>query len=153
MLKTQDEKDRLTEILLYYYFTRQDPAVMRKAEFWTMIQAICMTYGVDSNSIAKATRVLMAEDNRPTEEEGYYLLAGIGLTVRPLRAISGIYWQKQKAFAEKFEKSGPPTIRRRINDPAMRYNIRTFLTSLYGAIGVFSNMTLHTLVDGPKMDS
>jgi hypothetical protein len=95
----------------------------------------------------------MSEDNAPSEEEGYYLLSGIGLTVRPLRAMSGIYWQKQKAFAEKFGKSGFPIIKRRITDPAMRYNIRSFLTALYGAIGVFSNMTLRTLEEGLKMDS
>ena len=150
-LTTQDEKDRLVEILLYYYFNKQSEETLKKPEFWGMVRSICMVYDVDATKVGMASRVLMDERNRPTDEEAYYLLSEIGLTVRPIRAMTGIYWQKQKALRLEFEANGNPIVTRKLVDPTMRYHAKNFVIAMYRAIGVFSNMTLRTLEQGLKI--
>jgi len=132
-----DEKDRLFEILLYLYFTNFSEKTTAKAEFWNTINSLCTMFGISSTAIARSIRILMASENIPQDDETYYLLDKLGLTVRPIRKISGIYWQKQKAFAETF-KTTPPTIHRRIVDVVLKKNVRDFILAIYQFTGIFS---------------
>lgn len=132
-----EEQDRLFEILLYLYFTNFSSELSSKAEFWTTIKAICLTFGISEMSISRAIRILSANENVPQDEETYYLLNKLGLTVRPIRKISGIYWQKQKEFERKFESS-TPTIHRRITDVVLKRNIRNFIQAVYQMAGIFN---------------
>lgn len=134
---TQEENDRLIEILFYLYFDNKDSKILSSNLFWSSIKAICTLYNINDRSIVQAVRILMADENRPDDKETYYLLSKIGLTVRPIRNISGIYWQKQKAFAEEFEKI-PPIIKRRLTDVVYKKSIRDFVYAMYDLNGIFS---------------
>ena len=140
----EEEKDRLIEILVFLYFNDKPAEVLGKAEFWNAIKNICDVYRIHSISISNAVRILMTEENRPQDEEIYYLLNKMGLTVRPIHKISGIYWQKQIEFAKKFETSSP-VIKRRIYDPVIKKNIRDFLFALYDVLGIFSYVDIKLL--------
>jgi hypothetical protein len=135
---TQIEKDRLTEVLFYLYFDRKDEAILSNIDFWNTINSLCKIYNVDGTQVSRAARILFAEENRPTEFEMWYLLNKLGISVRPIRKISGIYWQKQKHYAETVAKYGTPTIRRCITDAAMKKNIRDFIVALVEMFGTFS---------------
>ena len=128
---TKEEKDRLIEIIFYLYFETKSEEVVSKKDFWEFINSVCKLYSIDSIAIAKAVRILMAEENAPEEEETYYLLHNAGLTVRPIRKLTGIYWQKQKAIEEKLSKT-PITVHRRINDVIVKAHIKLFLDAMYG---------------------
>jgi hypothetical protein len=138
MTFTQIEKDRLTEILFFLYFDNQDEEHLANIDFWNTISSLCKVYNVDSAQVSRAARILFADENRPSEFETWYLLDKLGVTVRPLRKISGIYWQKQKHFAETVEKYGPPTLKRRISDAAMKQNVHAFLIALVDMFGTLS---------------
>lgn len=138
MAFTQIEKDRLTEILFFLYFDNQDEKHLANIDFWNTISSLCKVYNVDSAQVSRAARILFADENRPSEFETWYLLDKLGVTVRPLRKISGIYWQKQKHFAETVEKYGPPALKRRISDAAMKQNVRAFLIALVDMFGTLS---------------
>ena len=142
---SQEEKDRLIEILFYLYFDNKDSKILSSNLFWTTIKSICTLYGINDRAIVQAVRILMAEENRPQDKETYYLLSKIGLTVRPIRNISGIYWQKQKAFAEEFEKT-TPTITRRLTDVIYKKSIRDFLFAMYDLNGVFNYIDKEVLL-------
>jgi hypothetical protein len=140
---TNDEKDRLVEILFYMFFDTKDSEQLSDRNFWTAINSICQMYNIDSVNITKAVRALMAEDNQPQEDEIYYLLHSIGLTVRPIRRLSGIYWQKQKAIEDKLSKN-PITIKRKINDIVVKRNMRDFLIAMYKLFGCLSDIDCET---------
>lgn len=135
---TQIEKDRLTEVLFFLYFDKKDENLLGNTDFWNTVNSLCKVYNVDSAQISRAARILFAEENRPTEFEMWYLLNKLGVSVRPIRKISGIYWQKQKHYAETVAKYGTPTIRRCITDAAMKKNIRDFLIALVEMFGILS---------------
>ena len=135
---TQIEKDRLTEVLFFLYFDRKDEKLLGNTDFWNTVNNLCKVYSVDSTQVSRAARILFAEENRPTEFEMWYLLNKLGVSVRPIRKISGIYWQKQKHYAETVAKYGTPTIRRCITDAAMKKNIRDFLIALVEMFGILS---------------
>lgn len=140
---TNDEKDRLVEILFYMFFDTKDSEQLSDKNFWTTINSICQMYNIDSINITKAVRILMAEDNQPKEDETYYLLHSIGLTVRPIRRLSGIYWQKQKAIEDKLSKN-PITVKRKINDIIVKRNMRDFLIAMYKLFGCLSDIDCET---------
>lgn len=142
----QEENDRLIEILFYLYFDNKDPKILSSNLFWNSIKSICMLYNINDRSVIQAVRILMADENRPEDKETYYLLNKIGLTVRPIRHISGIYWQKQKAFAEEFEKT-PPIIKRRLNDVVYKKSIRDFVYAMYDMNGIFSEVSLKDIME------
>ena len=143
---TQEENDRLIEILFYLYFSNKDPKILSSNIFWSTIKAICTLYEINDRAIVQAVRILMADENCPQDKETYYLLNKIGLTVRPIRNISGIYWQKQKAFAEEFATT-PPTITRRLTDVIYKKSIRDFVYAMYDLSGIFNEVSLKDIME------
>lgn len=147
---TQIEKDRLTEVLFLLYFDRKDEKLLGSMDFWNTIHSLCKVYDIDGSQISRAARILFADENRPTEFEIWYLLNKLGVSVRPIRKISGIYWQKQKHFAETVDKYGTPTIRRCIVDAAMKKNVKNFLAALvemFGTLSAIEGKFLDTFFD------
>ena len=142
---TTEEKDRSVEILFYLYFNNFETEMLGKSEFWITIQNLCKIYNIDSLAVSKAVRLLLIPENIPTDEETYYLLNQLGLSVRPINKISGIYWQKQIQFQENFNAGLIPTIRRRITDIVMKRNIRDFILALYNLFGIFNNIDMKLL--------
>lgn len=140
---TNDEKDRLTEILFYMYFNNKDSEQLSDRNFWNAINSICQMYNIDSVNITRAVRTLMSEENQPTDEETYYLLHSIGLTVRPIKRLSGIYWQKQKAIEEKLAKH-PITVKRKIDNVIIKRNMRDFLIAMYKLFGCLADIDSET---------
>ena len=134
---TAAEQNRLSEILLYCYFNQIDEKVFGTAAFWNTIKGICDTFGIDSISISKSFRMLMVDTNRPTDLETWYLLDKTQHSVRQIRNISGIYWQKQKKLLEEVEHVGVPAVKPKISDPVMRKNIKDFVFAIYGICGIF----------------
>lgn len=141
---TQEEKDRLIEILFYLYFDNKDAKILTNNLFWALIKSICALYNINDRAIVQSVRILTASENRPEEKETYYLLNKLGLSVRPIRSISSIYWQKQKAFEKEFETS-PPVIKRRLNDVIYKKNIRDFIYAIYNINGIFNEVSLKDL--------
>ena len=143
---TQEENDRLIEILFYLYFNNKDSKLLSSNLFWTVIKSICTLYNINDRAVIQSIRILMADENCPQDEETYYLLSKIGLSVRPIRNISGIYWQKQKAFAKNFEKSAP-IIKRRLNDVIYKKSIRDFVYAMYNINGIFNEVALKNIIE------
>lgn len=142
---TQEENDRLIEILFYLYFDNKDTKILSSNLFWATIKAVCTLYNINDRAIVQAVRILMADENKPEDKETYYLLSKIGLTVRPIRHISGIYWQKQKAYNEEFVTS-PPTIKRRLTDVIYKKSIRDFVYAMYDLNGIFNEVSLKEIM-------
>ena len=142
---TVEEKDRLAEILLYYYFINWDDKAFQKTTFWIMIKTVCEFYDIDSISISKAVRILLAKENAPTDLETYYLLSKIGVTVRPLYKTTKIYWAKQIEFDKQIKDGFVPTIKRRITDIVMKKSIRDFIFAMYNISGIFSILDYNLL--------
>lgn len=135
---TQIEKDRLTEVLFYLYFNNKDDTVVRNAYFWNMINDLCKLYEIDATQISKASRILFSPENVPTEFEIWYLLNKLEVSVRPIKKISGIYWQKQKHFAETVDAYGAPKITRRVADVSTRHAIKSFIAAVREMFGGFA---------------
>lgn len=144
---TQIEKDRLTEVLFYLYFDKKDDKIIADANFWHTINDLCKVYNIDSLQVSRAARILFAEENKPTEFEMWYLLNKLGVSVRPIRKLTGIYWQKQKHFEEEVAKHGAPKISRKITDAAIKQNIRDFLIALLEMFGTMS------VIEGKFLDA
>ena len=144
---TPEEKDRLVEVLLYLYFNNLDSKIIEKEEFWKSIKNICELYRIESLAISKSVRILLAPENMPREDEVYYLLNKMGLSVRQIKNISGIYWQKQKKFDELFKNSSTPVVKRRILDIVIKKNIRDFFIALYNVLGIFGYIEKNILED------
>jgi hypothetical protein len=145
---TQIEKDRLTEILFYLYFDKKDETVLENANFWHCINDLCKVYNVDSLQVSRAARILFADENKPTEFETWYLLHKLGVSVRPIRKLSGVYWQKQKQFNDEVELKGvKPTIKRCITDAAMKKNIKDFIVAILDMFGTLS------VIEGKFLDA
>ena len=143
---TATEKNRLSEILLYYFFEDKDK-VLGEQSFWKMIENLCLTYGVDSLCVSKAIRILMSDNNAPQDAETYYLLDKIGAPVRAINKMTGIYWQKQVNLREKFEKEGAPEIKPRITDIVMRRAVKDFIYAIVQLYGVFGYLDIRCLKD------
>ena len=137
---TQEENDRLIEILFYLYFNNKDPKILSSSLFWNSIKSICTLYNINDRAIVLAVRIIMADENCPQEDETYYLLSKMKLTVRPIRKISGIYWQKQKALQERFDKGMIPKITRRMTDVIYKKSIRDFIYAMYDMNGIFNEI-------------
>lgn len=146
---TQEEKDRLIEILVYHYFNDKKVEVLQTQSFWTMINTLCQVHKVDPLSISKSIRILSAKENTPEEEEEAYLFGSIGMTVRPIYKVSGVYWQKQKELREKFMTT-PPTVRRRILDIVMKKSLRDFLFAMYDMFGILNWVDIRLLEEAIK---
>lgn len=140
-----EEKDRLVEILFYLYFNNFPEKYAGSAEFWNLIRAICAMYRISDMAIIKAVRIVMADGNQPQDEETWYLLNQLGMTVRPMRKISGVYWQKQKEFSERYSDGSKPSIRRRITDVVMKKSMRDFIFAVYETLGIFTQVDLSLL--------
>lgn len=134
-----EENDRLIEILFYLYFNNKDPKILSSNLFWSVVKSICALYGINDRAIVQAVRILMADENSPKDNETYYLLDKVGLSVRPIRHISGIYWQKQKAFTEEF-KLNTPVIMRKVPDVIYKKSMRDFLYAIYDFTGIFNEI-------------
>lgn len=131
------EQHRLAEVLLYCYFNRMDADVFGTASFWNAMRDICETFGIDNVAVSKGLRILMVDTNRPTDLETWYLLDKTQHSVRQIKAISGIYWQKQKRLLEEVRSLGAPKPQPRITDPVMRKSIKDFAFAIYGICGIF----------------
>lgn len=142
---TAEEKDRCVEVLFYLYFNNVNENVLGKATFWNTINNLCQIYDIDSLSISKAIRILLISENIPSDKEMYYLLNKLGLTVRPLNKISGVYWQKQVKFQEEITAGKIPTIHRRITDIVMKRSMRDFIYAMYNFFSIFSNIDITLL--------
>lgn len=142
---TAAEQNRLAEVMLYCYFNQMDGNVFGTASFWNAIRDVCETFGIDSVAISKSFRLLMVDTNRPTDLETWYLLDKTQHSVRQIRNISGIYWQKQKKLLEEVEHVGLPAIQPRIHDPVMRKSIKDFVFAMYGICGIFQFTDVKTL--------
>ena len=136
---TLEETDRLYEVLFYLYFNNQDSKMLSSGLFWQTIKDICVLNNINDRAVTQAVRILMADENCPQDKETYYLLSKLGLTVRPIRRISGIYWQKQKAFAEEFETM-TPVIKRRLTDVVYKQSIREFIEAIYKISGILAEV-------------
>ena len=112
--------------------------VLSKSEFWLTINNLCKIYNIDNLAISKAIRILLSHENIATDEEMYYLLDSLGLTVRPINKISGIYWQKQKDYKTEILKGNKPIIRRRITDIVIKRSMRDFLNAIYNFFSIFN---------------
>ena len=132
---TLEEKDRDIEVLIYLYFSNQASIT---ASFWATIKTLCELNTINYNHIVKAVRTLCMEENVPKDKETYYLLGTqLHITVRPLRKMSGIYWQKQKEYAKEFE-THTPIVHRTSVDVAMKNSMRKFLAALNDFFGILS---------------
>lgn len=139
---TLEEKDRAVEVLIYLYFSNQASVT---AEFWTTIKSLCELNKINYTHIVKAVRSLCMEENVPNDKETYYLLGmQLHMTVRPLRKMSGIYWQKQKEYAKEFE-THTPIVHRTIVDIAMKNSMRAFLGALNNFFGILSYVDKNSL--------
>lgn len=137
---TPAEKYRLYEILFYLYFNRQDDTTITNQNYWNLIKSICDFYGVNMALVSKALRILSNEDNKPNELEIVYLLNKAGVSVRPLNKISGIYWQKQKAYLEEIASKGVPYVFPRITDTPTKVNIDSFIKAMYNIGSIFNTL-------------
>jgi hypothetical protein len=81
---------------------------------------------------------LSNDDNKPNELEIVYLLNKAGVSVRPLNKISGIYWQKQKAYLEEIASKGVPYVFPRITDTPTKVNIDSFIKAMYNIGSIFN---------------
>ena len=144
---TNIEKDRLLEVLFFLYFNNKNTKMIGSKNFWNAILNVCVLYNIDNISISKAVRILTAVENRPNEREIYYLLNKLGLSVRPINKISGIYWQKQVKYNKEFEEGNLPKIRNRVLDVVMKRSIRDFIFAIYDFIGIFNCIDLKILED------
>jgi hypothetical protein len=135
---TPAEKYRLYEILFYLYFNRQDDTTITNQNYWNLIKSICDFYGVNMALVSKALRILSNDDNKPNELEIVYLLNKAGVSVRPLNKISGIYWQKQKAYLEEIASKGVPYVFPRITDTPTKVNIDSFIKAMYNIGSIFN---------------
>ena len=142
---TAAEQHRLSEVLLYCYFNQMDEKVFGTAAFWNTIKGICETFGIDTIAISKGFRILMVDTNRPTDLETWYLLDKTQHSVRQIRNISGIYWQKQKRLLEEVQSMGVPAVRPRILDAVMRKHIKDFVFAVYSICGIFQFTDAKTL--------
>lgn len=142
---TQEENDRLIEVLFYLYFNNKDSKILSSNLFWNAIKATCMLYNINDRAVVQSVRILMTDENCPQEEETYYLLSQIGLTVRPIRKISGIYWQKQKTLQQKFYLGTLPKITRRLTDVVYKKSIRDFIYAMYDMNGIFSEVQMNLI--------
>lgn len=137
---TAEERDRCVEVLFYLYFNNVNEKVLEKADFWTTINNLCKIYDIDSLSISKAIRILLVQENIPTDKEMYYLLNQIGLTVRPLNKISGVYWQRQVKFQKEIESGDLPVFHRKIVDVVMKRSMRDFIFAMYDFFSIFGSI-------------
>jgi hypothetical protein len=133
----QEELDRLYEVLVYLYFDKLDDELVKNPNYWTGIRNLCISFKISDICLMKAVRILLIPDNIPTEIEMYYLFDKIGLTVRPIRKISGIYWQKQKEY-KTILKDKTVAVSRKILDPAMKNTLKGFVSLIYKISGIFS---------------
>ena len=135
---TIEEKDRFDEILLFYFFNDKNEKILSKATFWNVINNLCQANDIEGVMISRAIRILLCDENIPTEVETFYLFNKAGFTVRPINQITGIYYQKQTKHLEDFNAGKLPKITRRITDIVMKKSIRDFIYVLYEFLGIFT---------------
>ena len=57
--------------------------------------------------------------------------------------MTGIYWQKQVALNDTLNKSGAPSIKRRITDVIMRNSLKEFVHAMYDIFGVLHEIDVN----------
>lgn len=140
---TDIERDRLYEIVFFQYFNNKTEEQLQNPKFWASINAICESYDIDSVQLTKIIRILTNADNAASELETYYLLTKAGLSVRKINRMTGIYWQKQVALNDTLNKSGAPSIKRRITDIIMRNSLKEFVHAMYDIFGVLHEIDVN----------
>lgn len=140
------EENRLTESLFYLYFSNRNEKETSTTEFWSMVKSICTIYGINNLLIITSLRKLMESVNKPTDEEMMYLFTQTKLSVRDINNISGIYWQRQKKYIEKF-KTNTPKINPRITDVLAQKAMRQFINAVYNIAGIFRIIDKNFLKD------
>ena len=140
------EENRLTESLFYLYFSNRNEKETSTTEFWSMVKSICTIYGINNLLIITSLRKLMEPINKPTDEEMMYLFTQTKLSVRDINNISGIYWQRQKKYIEKF-KTSTPKINPRITDVLAQKAMRQFINAVYNIAGIFRIIDKNFLKD------
>ena len=131
------EKARTVEILFYLYFNQQEEQVLQNIGFWKFLEYFCNLYNINYLAVVNSMRSLIKPENAPTELEIKYLLSKLGVTVRPLSKVSGIYWQKQKKIDEIIETKGVPNIVPKLTDPLHKNAVIAFITYFYKMSGIF----------------
>lgn len=140
MKLTSEQKDRLVEVLLYYYFSDKDEKTLANPAFWNVINNLCVLNDINGTMISRAVRILICDENQPTEEETYYLLDSIGFSVRDINKMTGIYYQKQTKFKTDFLAGKVPKIQRRVSDIVMKKSMKDFILATYDFMGVFTHV-------------
>lgn len=131
------EKARTIEILFYLYFNKQEEQTLQDIKFWKFLESFCAVYNINYLAVVNSMRTLIKPENAPTEIEIKYLLSKLGISVRPLSKVSGIYWQKQKKIDEIIANSGVPKIVPKLLDPLHKNAVVAFITYFYQVSGVF----------------
>jgi hypothetical protein len=137
---TPIEEARLYEIIFYLFFNDKSDEMVKNENFWNFIKSLCALYNLNYDIIVRNLRILLKDENAPSEKEIVYLLNKTGVTVRPMVKISRIYWQKQKKILEDIIASGPPEIKQYIFDPVSKIQIKEFVKAFYNVAGIFSNL-------------
>lgn len=146
------EKARTSEILFYLYFNKQKEETLQDLNFWKFLESFCKVYNINYLAVINSMRTLLKPENAPTDLEIKYLLSKLGVTVRPLSKISGIYWQKQKKLDEIITISGAPTITSKLTDPLHKNAVIAFITYFYQVSGVFRYLDYNIVEEVLKND-
>lgn len=141
---TDIEKDRFYELIFYQYFNNRDPEQVQNPAFWKTVNTICEAYDIDPVQITKAIRLLSNLDDAAEDIEVYYLMNAAGLSVRKINRITGIYWQRQTALADKIALDGPPKIRRRVTDIITKNSLKEFIHAVYDVFGVLCDVDMRS---------
>lgn len=141
---SKDELNRLTEVLFSIFFQSKSTELLRNPKFWEMIKTICETYEIDAILVSKAARILLTSENIPSEKEMWYLLSKI-CSVREIKRLTGIYWQKQIKYQEEIENDSTFSVKPKIHDLAMRVSMRSFIDAVYDTLGVLDAIKLDDL--------
>lgn len=133
---TEKEKMRFLEILFYLYFSNKDDKIIKNPYFWKHIEELCKLYVINYSLVQRSLRTLILPENVPTPEEQMYYFNKAGISVRNIKAISGIYWQKQIELIEK-NKTKPIVVRNIIINPMARDSLYKFIKAINNTSGIF----------------
>lgn len=126
---------RLMEIVFLLFFRNQNAKNLNNGQFWNVINCICDLYSIDKVLITKAIRILTTD--KADEIELYYILKDNGFTVREINRMTGIYWQKQKAFEEELKTGTKIQFIPRIQEPLMRKAVINFVSAVKDFCNIF----------------
>lgn len=139
---TPEENDRLVEVVFYYFFRSKTDHAITDNNFWDAVHSICLLNAINPVTVIKNVRLLMTDENAPTEFETYYLLKNAKMSVRQINRYTGIYWQMQIAFNKKIETEGAPIVHRRVKDVVQKHELLDFLCAVKEFFGVLADVEL-----------